>query len=343
MESISQKTKYEHIPVFLSSDDRYAPFVTTTIISIMSNTKSFVDFYILDGGISKINQIKIKSINQIFPNFSIEFIKIDTQKEFKGFPTRLHFSIDMYTRYLIPQLKPNLNKVIYSDVDVIFNGDILKLYEENLNGFIIGAVPYTFGYLNPDKYEILSYHKRLKLSNKHEYFESGLLLIDCKKWREEDITFKLLEKTKASKSSVILTPDQDVFNIIFENNYQQLNNKYVVVPNRIKLMMYNEKARASIENPFIYHYAGSDKPWNNPNIIFGDRFWKYAKLTPFYKYLIDNLISYNKIEKETKNKFIIYSIKKFFKKETINSIYRKLPLPIKKYYRFIKSKFNQKY
>ena len=42
------------IPIFLSSDNNYAPFVATTIASICDNTKSFCDFYILDGGIEEV-------------------------------------------------------------------------------------------------------------------------------------------------------------------------------------------------------------------------------------------------------------------------------------------------
>ena len=47
------------IPIFLSSDNNYAPFVATTIASICDNTKSFCDFYILDGGIEEENKEKI--------------------------------------------------------------------------------------------------------------------------------------------------------------------------------------------------------------------------------------------------------------------------------------------
>ena len=34
------------IPIFLASNDLYAPFVATTIASIMDHTKARVDFYI---------------------------------------------------------------------------------------------------------------------------------------------------------------------------------------------------------------------------------------------------------------------------------------------------------
>lgn len=297
------ENKKNGIPVFLSSDDNYAPFVSTTIASIMSNTNSDVDFYILDGGISFENVEKIKDLKNIFKNFSIEFIEINTNKEFKDFPTRLHFSIDMYTRFLIPKLKPELSKVIYSDVDVIFNKDIKNLIEEDLGGNIIGAVPYTFGYINPDKSEIRSYHNRLRLSNSHKYFESGLLLIDIDLWEKENITEKLMNEVRGCSHNMILTPDQDVFNMVFDNNYKKLSNEYIVVPHRKKIMQTDLEARNTIKDPFIIHYAGSNKPWNNPNMEMARYFWKYARMTQFYEELIFN---FHKIilPKKCKNNFI---------------------------------------
>ena len=52
--------KKNKIPIFLASDNNYAPFVATTIASICDNTKSFCDVYVLDGGITKENQSKIR-------------------------------------------------------------------------------------------------------------------------------------------------------------------------------------------------------------------------------------------------------------------------------------------
>ena len=66
-----------NIPIFLSSDNNYAPFVATTMVSILANTNSFIEFYVLDGGITSENVEKIQSLKNNFKNFSIEFIKID--------------------------------------------------------------------------------------------------------------------------------------------------------------------------------------------------------------------------------------------------------------------------
>jgi len=347
----------EGIPVFLSSDNNYAPFVATTISSIMENTASYIDFYILDGGISIENVKKIKELKKIFPNFSIEFIEINTREKFAGFPERLHFSIDMYTRFLIPELKPDLKKIIYSDVDVIFMDDIVKLFNEDLENKVLGAVPYSFGYLNPNKKEIKDYHKRLNLSDTHKYFESGLLLIDGNLWRKRNLTEKLMREVKRNSRDIILTPDQDVFNIVLENDYKELDNKYIVVPHREKIMKTSAETRKSILKPFIIHFAGSEKPWKNPKMQLAYHFWRNARHTVFYEelifnfceanFLVNTIYNHNEEKKkmnftkfDLKNKFlfVIFSPKKFIKKYINVILNSKLRQPARKIYYAIRFK-----
>lgn len=339
----------EGIPVFLSSDNNYAPFVATTIASIMDHTKSFVNFYILDGGITIENVRRIKELRKEFPSFSIEFIEIDVKKEFKNFPVRVHFSIDMYTRFLIPKLKPELKKVIYSDVDVIFNGDIKELLNERLDGYSLGAVPYNFGYLNPIKYGECSakrFNERLSISAEHKYFESGLLLIDVNLWKKNNITEKLINKVKNNSNEIILTPDQDVLNIVFENNYKELDNKYIVVPHRKNVMRTDIITRKSIKKPFIIHYAGPNKPWNNPKMDMADLFWKYARMTSFYEELIFNFSNLRIPEKKDNNiknlidkvYFAIFSPRRFVKKYWYKFLNSRFRQPARKVWYFIRGK-----
>ena len=50
----------QNIPIFLASNDGYAPFIATTIASICYNTQSFIEFYILDSGISNFKKKQIE-------------------------------------------------------------------------------------------------------------------------------------------------------------------------------------------------------------------------------------------------------------------------------------------
>ena len=267
-----------NIPIFLSADNNYAPFIATTIASICDNTKSFCNFYILDGGISEENKEKICELKQQFNNFSIEFFKIDTDKYFKNFITESYITMAAYYRLIIADLFPHLNKVLYLDVDIIAKGDISELYKIDLGESVLGAVRDQ-----GDKQYIAKLKKNIEMDDSSNYFNSGVLLINLKKWREQNITQKLFSIEKKYRGK-LLCNDQDVLNKAFENNYKMLPQKF--------------NALTVQDDTVIRHYYSKPKPWEikqgikNSSQLLSDMeiFWYYAKKTPYYEQLYTNCI-----------------------------------------------------
>ncbi len=111
---------------FLSSDNNYTPFVATTMASILDNTKSFIEFYVLDGGISEENQEKIRSLKNQFSNFSIEFLKINIDKVFSKIA------------YSSTQDYISISTLIYQMANRYINSDALY---KDLILFTFGKVP----------------------------------------------------------------------------------------------------------------------------------------------------------------------------------------------------------
>ena len=184
----------------------------------------------------------------------------------------------MYSRFLIPELKPEIDKAIYSDVDVIFLGDIAEMYNEDLAGCALGAVWEEFN----ERCENIRRKKQLSLTNSHKYFSSGNLLLDCKKWRKSAIADKLINLHNSLNNNST-TPDQDILNKYFECNYKQLPTRYCWT---------NQCCNYYTNQNFVIRpFNGPIKPWH----INGDKyvqilpnlsdFWHYAKLTSFYKKL----------------------------------------------------------
>jgi lipopolysaccharide biosynthesis glycosyltransferase len=276
------------IPIFVASDDGYAPFVGVTATSIMENTNSNVCFYVLDSGISENNKELLGSIQKTYPKFSINFINVNLQDLFGSF--KLHnksHTLNVYSRYLIPGLAKNIDKVIFMDVDVAVRGDIKELYDENLGSYSLGAVPeYT---------NVLDEHKtELGLSKKHKYFNAGVLLLNVKAFREKRILREIVRMTLDIKPKY---QDQDILNLYFENNYKILDSKYNV---SYWMWKYNQekpdkKITSSLNNPFIVHYS-TFKPWKDLDVIMGNYFWKYARMTPFYEKILEELLI-NKMKK----------------------------------------------
>ncbi len=275
----------QNVTIFLSSDNNYAPFVATTIASICDNTESFIDFYILDGGITKENQDKIKSLKNQFNNFSIEFIQINNQDNFKNIQLKRGLSLAAYSRLLIPNIKPNIKKAIYLDVDVIVKGDISELFNEPLDDFAIGAVQDFTDKISDKNNKVEKIKKASEIGKYSCYFNSGVLLIDCDIWRNTVNIKDLLDIEEKYRSTRIMN-DQDVLNKYFENNYKILDSKY---------NFYNQDIEDTNTAEFaIRHFVGHTKPWHiapiknkiMPKNI--SDFWHYAKQTPFYEILLTN-------------------------------------------------------
>ncbi len=296
-----------NIPIFLSADNNYAPFVATTIASVCHNTKSFCDFYVFDGGISVENKLKIEKLKNSFNNFTIEFIEVNEQREFSTIRYQNaanHVSLSTYNRFLIPQLKPNLNKVLYLDVDIIVLKDIEALYNISLQSYPVAAVPESF-FNTSQKLEI---QKRLNLGKNHQYFNAGVLLIDNNYWVKNKIFSKALETEQIYRENLKFA-DQDILNIVFNENF-------LVLPEQFNYM---SQFKTKNKQMIIRHFNTGTKPWQlKPYFqhIINDvpLFWKYAKMTPFYRQLYQN-ISQQKIWKRCYKLFGLFPLLKVVKKK----------------------------
>ncbi|HPT40888.1 MAG TPA: glycosyltransferase family 8 protein [Candidatus Gastranaerophilaceae bacterium] len=270
----------QQIPIFLASDDNYAPFVATTITSIVKNTTSFINFYVLDGGIVEWNKQKIQSIQSDFKNFSVEFVDMG-KCGLERFPNLNHYSVNTFSRYFIPELKPDLDKILYLDIDIIVKGDIAQLYNQEMNDYPIAAILEDF---YPENYKYL---KQIcpNYDGGSNYFNAGVLLISLDYFRKNNITQQLIDTTVKLKD-LIRCADQDILNFVFANNFKILDYKFDFMPDH-KDYIYKlgkKEAIGAIDNHGLIHYTGR-KPWNTMQAENAQDFWDVAKLTPFYKEL----------------------------------------------------------
>jgi lipopolysaccharide biosynthesis glycosyltransferase len=239
------------IPIFLSSDNTYAPFVATTTASICYNTKELIALYVLDDGISEFNKSQINLLKNSFNNLDIEYITIDTDNIFRNIQYRnanTYITISSYNRLLIPQLKSDIDKAIYFDVDVICLCDCAELYNIDMHNYALAAAP---DYM-PERL-VKNLRTKLHWSAEHKYFNAGVLVLDLKQWREKNITAALFEIEKKCREN-LRNADQDVLNTYFDNNYQQLETEYNYTTNNL------DNIPAKI---YIRHFLSKFKPWNS--------------------------------------------------------------------------------
>ena len=126
-----------------AADNNYVPQLTTTIYSAIKNANSdrFYDVIVLQQDIAGDKQERMWRFFEQFPNMSLRFLNV--KRELSGYDlstNNAHISIETYYRFLIQQLLPNYDKVLYLDSDIIIVGDIAKLYDIDLQDNLLGAV-----------------------------------------------------------------------------------------------------------------------------------------------------------------------------------------------------------
>ena len=162
------------VNVCFASDDRYSKYMYTAMLSLLLNTKAFVHFFIFDGGIRAENRKVLAGLAGKH-HCSVEIVEFP-EKLRNMFPgTDKHLSEAIYYRLYAATFIPQADRLVYIDCDTLVVGDIEKLYNTDLKGNCIAAVPDG----NAKKHI-----ERLKVER---YINSGVLLMDLAAFRAQHI------------------------------------------------------------------------------------------------------------------------------------------------------------
>jgi len=147
------------------------------------------------------------------------------------------------------------------DCDILANRNIKELYKIDLEKNLVGANNFVAFFKEDFKF----------------YFNSGVLLINNKLMREENITEQCL-KYMAGHSD-LCNPDEQTLNEICKNRVKYIPYIYNYQPWYCESEDALQKTGANkLSDIYIIHYG--KKPWNNPHSPLADKWWKTAKSLP---------------------------------------------------------------
>lgn len=200
-------------------------------------------------------------------------------------------STGTYLRLMLHRLLPDVDKILYIDVDVLIRGSLLPVWQEDMTGYVLAGVK---GAVNlSDKWEWNSDRSYWKLleGQKGRYINAGVTLLNLAEIRKRGLEAEWNELAKEK----LYYQDQDILNITCRDAILYLPPKY----NRLAYMEeedYNrfvegkifseaECAEARME-PVVIHYAG-DKPWKRYDTNLGSIWWDYVNSQTDLKDLFD--------------------------------------------------------
>ena len=273
----NQEEKKMHLVA--SCNTQFVPHLAALWVSILDNCEDreyTFDFYIVDDSIEDDCKETLRETLENFENFgSLTFLTID-KAIFKNVVTSDRIPATAYFRIEIPELfrDKNVEKVLYMDCDMIALTDITKLWETDLQDHILAAV------------EDAGFHQRLEKmgikTKSNRYFNSGLMLINVKKWLEENVTEKVFQ---------FIEENPEKLNAILHDCWVPLHSRWNAQSYILKREIVNPRKKGEEEyeetrqQPAIIHFTGHIKPWNKKkkNVTAGKLYIKYSRMTEFEK------------------------------------------------------------
>lgn len=248
--------------IVLAGDRNYTRQLETTIKSILYHNRD-VKIYILNQDIMPDWFRKPRKIASMLGSEIID-VKLPEQTVFQDWEKQDHISSITYARYFIPEYVPE-DKVLYLDSDLIVNTSLEKLFSICLEEKSLAAVKDTDGIT----------------------FNTGVLLINNEKWRQEKLKERLIEQSVVTIKEVKegrfenFNGDQTIFNQVLQDDWLELGRAYNLQVGHDIVALYNnwQEHLAFNDKPVVIHFTTYRKPWTTLTANrYRDLWWDFHDL-----------------------------------------------------------------
>ena len=173
-----------------------------------------------------------------------------------------HISKAALYKFRLANIFESLDRLLYIDSDTILMPGYLSIFDIDINDNYLGAV-------RDIGCEIK--RGRMHLFSNMYYFNSGIMIMNLKKMREDDCIEKMIDWRTHNFDMYM---DQDTINAVCGGNVYDLPPKYNFLLYMIGQFSEEDMidfwkefdadcVRGMIEKPLIYHMAGGLKPWDD--------------------------------------------------------------------------------
>ena len=248
--------------IVLAGDRNYTTQLETTIKSILYHNRD-VKIYILNQDIMPDWFRKPRKIARVLGSDIID-VKLPEQAVFQNWKKQAHISSIAYARYFIPDYIQE-DTVLYLDCDLLINDKLDSLFEQDVREHYIAAIRDANG----------------------QGFNTGVLLINNEKWRQENLKERLIEQSIITTKEVEegrfehFNGDQTIFNQVLQDDWLELGRAYNLQVGHDVVALYNnwQEHLAFNDKPVVIHFTTYRKPWTT--LIanrYRDLWWEFHDL-----------------------------------------------------------------
>ena len=259
--------------------DSYNRHVGAAITSLLENCSLPVVVHIMYDATLNQEQDAYTENKSFYLSF-IEHYDVEVQLHDVRSPAWYHslrgakiLSVGTYYRLFIPDVLPDVSKVIYLDGDVIITMDIKEFWDIDITNVPLAARvdPIFLDGMNKKPRNFIPVYDKFNFTKDDllKYFNAGILYMNLDYMREH---LSLSDEGGKYLLNNPTTPraDQDALNYLFRKEYLQLPDRYNLFAYEVK----DDTPKACI------HYV-TRKPWKTHKDIVDAEYWKYLLLSPW--------------------------------------------------------------
>lgn len=275
--------------ILYASNDGFARHLGTSMYSLFDKNQGAerIAVYVLSLGLSEENIGKLQEIADKFGRELVILEMGDIREKFAFDVDTGGYDISIMGRLFMGEMLPEtVERVLYLDCDTVVVRPIEKMWKEDLGGAVFGAV------MEPTIYEAVK--ESIGLEKEDGYYNSGVLLVDLKRWREEHVQEMLMRFLK-EKGGALFASDQDLLNgalkgrihtlmpvCNFFPNYRYFSYKTLVEHAPSYRAVSKAEFLKAKKHPMIIHYMGDERPWIRGNLNhYRLAYEKYLAMTPW--------------------------------------------------------------
>ena len=278
------------IHIFYAFDENFLKYVIVSLHSLIENAspKYSYNIHLLHSGLHEESKNMVRKLGKENFNFIFEDVSEYLSSLSHDLPLRDYYSKTTYYRLFIAEKHQELEKAIYIDADTVVQGDISELYQIDVTDYYLAAC-HEQVMVQVDEFG--DYVERCIGISRHNFFNCGVLLINCNEWRSRKVLNRFMGLLHLY--DFVVTQDEDYLNLICKD--------HVLFIDQIWNTESMFESKYPVDEVKIIHYIMFQKPWHYRECPFQDIFFKYAAETPVYDELQAELNAYTDEQKDRDN------------------------------------------
>ena len=285
------------VAVAFTSSDYYAPYLSVVLLSLAkhSSKETNYDIIVFTKDMSDKNKTYITNLISS-DNISLRFYDVSNIFDEKKLFVPDYVPVETYFRIIAPEIFLEYSKILFCDSDILIRADIKQLYDMDIEGYPLAAAEELLvqSVFIRAKQDFQGFLKTLNLNDPRRYFQAGIVLFNCKYFKEHDFTQRLLKNIEAKKYKMV---DQDALNEICGNHFILLNSEWNYPPLSPKTKQFTDylpkEIKEKIEGlgePKIVHFVGAYwKPWLIKENMYDFEWWDLADTTEYRDEIIKRM------------------------------------------------------